>query len=106
MADAKRPAHRQRRPALFPDPGPEPTFSRLPRDEAERARMENELHDWQMRDLIHQAVHMNDPELRNELAGRVAWYLRQGWPLSPDIRRWLSWVLERLQHNRAVPHLG
>jgi len=90
------PPQRAKRELRFPSPGPAPRFKLPPRDEQERARMQNELHDWEMRDLIHCAVHTNNPKVRKELASRVSWFLLADFPLRRPVRVWLSWVLNKL----------
>ena len=88
----------------FPSPGPQPQLDLPPRNERERARMQDELHDWEMRDRIYRAVHTNDPEARRFLASYLSWSLHSGLPLGQASREWLSWVLMELSDKDGIPH--
>ncbi len=68
--------------------------------------MQNELHDWEMRNLIHSAVHSNNPQLRSELASRISWHLLADHPIRQPIRQYLSWVLMCLSDKDQLPHLA
>ena len=89
----------------FPPPGPQ-KLDLPPRNEQERAQMQNELHDWEMRNLIYSAVHTNDPDARRRLASFLSWNLHSGLPLGPASRKWLSWVLMELSDKDGIPHLA
>jgi hypothetical protein len=90
---------------MFPDPGSAPEL-REPLDEADRRRLQNELHDYEMQRLTHRAVHTNDPDARSRLAGHVQFTLRQGLEPGLTLRKWLSFVLYRLNSHDAIPHLA
>src|SRR5437868_13896670 len=66
--------------------------------------MQNELHDWEMRKLIHAATRTNDPSARASLARFVGWFLISDQPLRRPVREWLSWVLNDLARRDQVPH--
>jgi len=91
----------------FLNPGPAP---RVPDGELlsrqDRAHLGDDLHDWTMRDLIHRAVHMNDPLARADLASSVCWMLNQGLPIRDSVREWLSFVLRQLMIRDQIPHLA
>jgi len=90
----------------FPRPGPQPKLDLPPRNEQERVRMQNELHDWEMQNLIYSPVHTNDPDARRRLASFLSWNLHSDLPLAPASRKWLSWVLMELSDNDGIPHLA
>jgi hypothetical protein len=87
----------------FPSPGPMPRWNDAPRDAIERARRDEELNDWVWRNLVHIAVHTNDPKARNFLATQVGEFARVGTPLEQPAREWLSWALDRLIQKNALP---
>ena len=69
----------------FPEPGAPPQVTE-PRDEQERARLQNELHAWEMRSLIHRAVHTNHPNARRRLASFASWMLHTSQPIRQPVR--------------------
>src|SRR5690606_16987414 len=106
-APAKKPGR-----LLFPHPGSPPRRDREPRDEAERAQWRNELYDYNMHLMVHQAVHGNDPALRDGFIGEVCFRLGPGVAISRADREWLVWVLTQVRRAsakaplKAVPHLA
>jgi hypothetical protein len=83
-----------------------PRWKRPPRDQQEQALRQNALHDWARRDLIHRAVHVNDPHARDVLARLLSDDVFAGRPLTPASRKWLAWILVHLADGDEVPHLA
>ena len=54
-----------------------------------------------MRDLIHRAVHTNDPRARTDLASSVSWMLNQGLPIRDSVREWLSFRAHAIKDPRS-----
>lgn len=68
--------------------------------------MQDELHEWYVQDLMHRAMHSNDPDLRAALVSEVSFLLLNGYRIAGPVRRWLAWTIQIVHQKGNLPHLS